>query len=142
MHTHSIAPLLLVGLFGSAYATEPAASAPDQLFSLSVQVERAEDGKALSMTIREAARTPEFSVVEASVISGESSASLLYLARGLCGVMQARKQKLAVSEQFSERPVQYRLTFPKTASIEDAKDLPRMALSESDCARIEQGQTR
>ena len=141
-HFHSITSLLLVGLFGTAYATEPAASAPEALFSLSVQVEHAEDGKALNMTVRETTRTPELSLVEARVVSGENKASLLYLVRGLCGVMQARGQKLAVSEQISEHPVQYRLSFPKTASVEDTKGLPRMVLSESDCVRLQQRQVQ
>ena len=138
MNMQSIASLLLVGLSGAAYAAEPAASTPEALFSLSVQTDHAEDGKALNMTVRETSRRPEFSVVEASVISGESKTSLLYLARGLCGVMQARGQKLAVSEQVSEHPVQYRLSFPMTASVEDSKGPPRMVLSESDCARLQQ----
>jgi hypothetical protein len=85
---------------------------------------------------------PEFSLVEASVVSGESKTQLLYLVRGLCGVMQARGQKLAVGEQISERPIQYRLSFPMTANVEEAKGLPRMVLSESDCARLKQRQVQ
>jgi hypothetical protein len=142
IHMHPIASWLLVGLFSTAYANEPAASAPEALFSLSVEVEHAADGKALNMTVRETTRTPDFSLVEVRVVSGESTTSLLYLARGLCGVMQARGQKLAVGEQISEHPVQYRLSFPKTARIEDTKGLPRMVLSEPDCARLQQRSTQ
>jgi hypothetical protein len=95
-----------------------------------------------SSTARETTRTPEFSVVEAEIVWGDSQASLLYLVRGLCGVMRARGQKLAVSEQTLDRPVQYRLSFPNTPSIEDAKGPPRMVLSDSDCTRIHRGRVR
>jgi hypothetical protein len=133
-----ITSLLLAGLVGTGCSTEPVANAPETLFSLSVQVERAEDGKSLRMTIRETIRMPEFSIVDANVVSGDSKTSPLYLVRGFCGVMRARGQRLAVAEQIAARPVQYRLSFPNEASTEDTKGPPRMVLSEADCTRIQE----
>ncbi len=133
MHPHLIALLLLVGNAGATFAAEPVASEGETLFSLSLKVEQAEDGKALNMHVQETSRTPEFSIVEVRVESGDSKTSMLYLARGLCGVMQARGKKLAVGEQISEHPVQFQLSFPGTAKVEDAKGLPRMFLSEQNC---------
>ena len=65
------------------------------------------------------------------------SASSLFLVRGLCGLMLAREHKLAVAEQVSEHPVQFRMTFPENAKVEEANGMPRMVLSEADCARIQ-----
>jgi hypothetical protein len=106
------------------------------LYALSAQAASAEDGKLLTMTIRETKRAPDFSIVDVEYVSG-GSASSLFLVRGLCGLMLAREQKLAVAEQVSEHPVQFRMTFPKSAKVEDTKGLPRMVLSESDCTRIQ-----
>jgi hypothetical protein len=106
------------------------------LYVLSAQAAAAEDGKLLTMTIRETKRAPDFSIVDVEYVSG-GSASSLFLVRGLCGLMLAREQKLAVAEQVSEHPVQFRMTFPKSAKVEDTKGLPRMVLSESDCTRIQ-----
>jgi len=78
---------------------------------------------------------PEFSIVDIEYVSG-GSASSLYLVRGLCGLVLARQKKLAVAEQVSEHPVQFRVTFPNTAPVVETSGLPRMVLSDSNCARI------
>lgn len=137
MKLQTLTPLLFIAFSVASYAAGSAEGAAEPLFSYSVQVEKAEDGKALGMTLRETVRTPEFSLVEIASVSGDSKTSLLYLARGLCGLMRARGQKLAVGEQTSENPIQYRLSFPPNAKVEDAKGPPRMVLSEPDCARIQ-----
>jgi hypothetical protein len=52
--------------------------------------------------------------------------------------MHARDHELAVAEQISEHPVEFRMTFPTSAKVEEPGGLPRMVLSESDCARIQE----
>ena len=132
MQAQPIAAALLAGLAGVAFATEPPRSAPEALYTLSVQTAPPGNGKPLTVTIRETKRAQDFSLVEVESASAGDESSLLYLARGLCGVMRARKQKIAVAEQ-----IQFRLSFPKTAKVEETKGLPRIVLSESDCARLE-----
>lgn len=135
MRKRFVALSLLVVLPCVALAADAPASSPESLYVLSTQATAAEDGKLLTMTIRETKRAPDFSIVDIEYVSG-GSASSLFLVRGLCGLMLAREQKLAVAEQVSERPVKFRMTFPKSAKVEDATGLPRMVLSESDCTRI------
>src|SRR5678815_2741498 len=137
MQPHFTASLLLAVLPWSAAAANSSASAPESLYTLSVRAAKSEDGTPLTMTIRETRRAPDFSIVDVEYISGGSASSLL-LVRGLCGLMHAREQKLAVAEQISEHPVEFRMTFPTSAKVEEPGGLPRMVLSESDCARIQE----
>lgn len=136
MRGHFIASSLLAMLPWVAAAADASASSPESLYVLSASAMTAEDGKLLTMTIRETKRTPDFSIVDVEYVAG-GSASSLFLVRGLCGLMLAREQKLAVAEQVSEHPIQFRMTFPKSAKAEDTRGLPRMVLSESDCTRIQ-----
>jgi hypothetical protein len=132
MRVRIAAQSLLALLAYPALVAEVTASSPQSLYVLSAQATVAADGKPLTMTIRETKRAPDFSLVDVEYVSG-GSASSLFLVRGLCGLMQAREQKLAVAEQVSEHPVQFRMTFPTSAKVEDTKGLPRMVLSASDC---------
>ena len=136
MRRHFIALSLLAVLPCVAPAADVSASSPASLYLLSAQAAAAEDGKLLTMTVRETKRAPDFSIADVEYVSG-GSASSLFLVRGLCGLMLAREQKLAVAEQVSEHPIQFRMTFPKSAKVEDTKGAPRMVLSESDCTRIQ-----
>ena len=131
-----IAPALLAVLPYVAVAADVPAGSPESLYVLSAQATAAEDGKPLTMTVRETKRGPDFSIVDVEYVSG-GGASSLFLVRGLCGLMLAREQKLAVAEQVSEHPVEFRMTFPTSAKVEDPKGLPRMVLSEADCARVQ-----
>jgi len=99
-----------------------------------------EHGKFLSMTIREVKREAEFSIVdiEATSEAGRSPAASLFLVRGLCGLMLARGQKVAVAEQLSEQPIEFKIAFPESATVEEPKGLPRMVLSEANCARLQE----
>ena len=137
MRRHFIASSLLAVLPCVAAAADVSTGSPESLYVLSAQATAAEDGKLLTMTIRETKRTPDFSIVDVEYVSGGSAASL-FLVRGLCGLMHAREQKLAVAEQVSDRPVQFRMTFPESAKVEETPGLPRMVLSESDCTRIQE----
>ena len=137
MQRHFTVSLLLAVLPWSAAAANASASAPESLYTLSVQSARSEDGTPLTMTIRETRRAPDFSIVDIEYVSGGSASSLL-LVRGLCGLMRARDHELAVAEQISEHPVEFRMTFPTSAKVEEPGGLPRMVLSESDCARIQE----
>jgi hypothetical protein len=134
--SHFILAALLNVLPCVALGAEASASSSESLYVLSVQGKVAEDGTLLTMSIRETKRTPDLSIVAVEQVSG-GSASALLLVRGFCGLMHARGAQVAVAEQFSENPVQFQMTFPKTAKIEDTKGLPRMVLSTSDCARIQ-----
>lgn len=133
-----VVPALLAALSCAALAANDAASSPESLYLLSAHAAPAEDGTLLTMTVRETARAPDLSVVEVEYVSG-GSASSLFLLRGLCGLMQARAQTLAVAEQVSERPVRFRVTFSGAEMVESTKGLPRIVLSESDCTRVRQG---
>ena len=133
---HLIASSLLAVLPCLAASADISASSPEPLYVLSARAVAAEDGTLLTMTVRETKRTPDFSIVDVEYVSG-GSASSLFLVRGLCGLMLARERKLAVAEQVSEHPVQFRLSFPDSAKVEDTKGVPRMVLSESDCTRIQ-----
>lgn len=135
MQTRFLAPVLLAVLPWIVSAAEPSASAPEALYVLSVRGAVAEDGKALTMTVRETERTADFSVVDVDYVAG-GGASSLFLVRGLCGLMLARGHDLAVAEQVSDRPVRFRMTFPAGAGQEDRSGRPRIVLSRPDCARI------
>lgn len=137
-YIYAAAAILLTGIVAVLRSVE-AAETDTKLFALLVQIERAEDAKALSMVIRETTRSPDFSMVEADVIAGESTTSLLYLARGFCGLIHSRGWTVALIEQVSEHPVVYRLAVPTSEHLEGGPGLPRMILSESECARIEHG---
>lgn len=130
-----LAAALLTALPSVGLAADLPASSPASLYVLSTQDAAAEDGKSLTMTVRETKRTPDFSIVDVEYVSG-GSASSLFLLRGLCGVMLARGQKVAVAEQVSESPVEFRMTFPSSAKVEEARGAPRVVLSESDCTRL------
>jgi len=119
-----------------AAAADVSGGSPESLYVLSARAAPAEDGKPLTMTVRETKRTPESSIVDVEFVSG-GSASSLFMVRGLCGVMQARERKLAVAEQVSENPVEFRMTFPESAKVDATSGLPRMVLSEADCARVQ-----
>jgi len=136
MQRYLIASSLLAVLPCLADGADVSAGTPESLFTLSAQAAPAEDGKPLTMTIRETRRAPDFSIVDVEYVSGGSASSLL-LVRGLCGLMHAREQKLAVAEQISEHPIEFRITFPNSAKVEEPRGLPRMVLSESDCAHVQ-----
>jgi hypothetical protein len=48
------------------------------------------------------------------------------------------RRRLAVAEQVSEQPIEFRMTFPESAAVEEGKGLPRMVLSETNCARFQE----
>ena len=138
MKTASLAvSLLLVPVLANA-ADEPNVEASDSLYFLSVKEESAGNGSALDMTIRELKREPDSSIVEIEYISGGNGPSYLLLVKGMCGLMRARQHTSAVSEQISERPIRFRMTFPKDAKINDSPGLPRLVLSEANCTALRQ----
>jgi len=136
MRSRFITSTLLAVFSSMAAAADVSGGSSEPLYVLSVRAAPAEDGKPLTMTVRETKRTPEFSTVDVEYVAGGSAASL-FMVRGLCGVMQARGRKLAVAEQVSENPVRFLMTFPESAKVEAPSGLPRMVLSEADCARVQ-----
>ena len=138
MRATAIASSIALAFSCAASAADAPASAPEGLYSVAIEAAPDGNGKVVSMTIREIERGAEFSIVdiEAASEAGRSSAAPLFLVRGLCGLMVARGQKLAVAEQVSEKPIEFRMTFPASAAVEEGKGLPRLVLSETNCARL------
>ena len=136
MRTHFLPMSLLFFLPIVAAAEGPSPSSPESLYVLSAHGKTVEDGTLLTMTVRETRRTPDLSIVDIDYVSG-GSASSLFLIQGLCGVMIARGHTFAVAEQVSEKPIEFQVTFPTSAKVEEKSGLPRMVLSASDCAHIQ-----
>jgi len=124
----------------AATAADAPASSPEALYRMSAEAMPAGNGKSLSLTVQEVKREAEFSIVdvEATSETARSPAASLLLVRGLCGLMLARGQKFAVAEQVSEQPIEFRMTFPESAAVEERKGLPRLVLSEANCAGIQE----
>ena len=140
MRARVVASSIAVAFSCAAIAADAPASPPEALYSMSAQTMPGKNGELLSMTIREVKREAEFSIadIEATSEAGRSSAASLFLVRGLCGLMLARGHKLAVAEQVSEQPIEFKMTFPVSAAVDERRGLPRMVLSETTCAPFQE----
>ena len=138
MRASVLACLLALVLFKTVAASDSQASAPTASSSGASGGLPVQGGESLSLKVREAQHEPEFSIieVEAGPEAGRSPSASLFLLRSLCGVMLEREKKFAVAEQVSEKPIRFKVTFPESAAVEERKGLPRMVLSEANCARI------
>ena len=135
---HSIA-LLALAFAGHAFAqavVQPQAVVAETLYVLSVKSGTVGSAKTVDMNLREIKREPESSLVEVTVAAGESRAAWVPMLQGMCGLMRARQHTSAVSEQISEQPLRFRLTFPPNPKIDDRPGLPRLVLTEKECAAI------
>src|SRR5436190_15466703 len=108
--------LTLFGVFvaGPAHAQVPGdrqVPASDELYVLSIKDRPAENGRTLDMVLREIKREPESSLVEIET-SGDDRSAWAPMLQGMCGLMQARLHRSAVSEQVSVQPLRFLLTFP------------------------------
>jgi hypothetical protein len=112
-----------------------AVRAQEKLYSLSVN-ESERNGKMLIATMRETERQADFSLVELEVVSEGGPSSLLFLARGFCGLMLARGQHNALAEQTSEHPIRFRVDFPKALAALEGQGPPRLVLTETQCAAL------
>jgi len=92
-------------------------------------------------------KTKEIVVNLDATVEGGRRKALAFLERyyGVGGVSEEKAANWiasgppdAVAEQISEHPVEFRMTFPTSAKVEEPGGLPRMVLSESDCARIQE----
>ena len=131
--------LLIMFATGLAHAQatgEPRAAASDELYVLSVKDRPVENGKTLNMVFREIKREPESSLVEIE-ISGEDRSAWAPMLQGMCGLMQSRLHKSAISEQISVQPLRFLLTFPDNPKIDDRRPgPPRLVLTEKECSAI------
>ena len=117
-------------------AGEPRAAASEELYVLSIKDKPAQNGKTLDMVFREIKREPESSLVEIE-ISGEDKSAWVPMLQGMCGLMQARLHKSAVSEQISVQPLRFLLTFPDNPKIDDRHPgPPRLVLTEKECSVV------
>lgn len=107
-------------VFACLVVTTVAIRAAD-LYSQSVQNRPAENGKLLTMTVREIERTDEASLMAVELVSGGSVSSAVYIVKGMCGIMKARGEHNVVSEELKHGPARYRLTFPATVDIKGFK---------------------
>ena len=134
-----LALLAVLLVAGSAFAQTPGqASAPSSgaLYQWSVRDRPAPNGKKLDLRMREIERQPESSVVEIDLAPDADAATWGPILEGLCGLMQARGQPGAVSEQISVQPLRFRMTFPDKPAIDDRPGPPRLVLGERECSAI------
>jgi hypothetical protein len=87
-----------------------------ELVQLSVRDVAVENGKSLEMTFKEIERTPEFSMVQITFVSGGSVSSSMFVIRGMCAVAKARGEQYFRASQASKDPWRYRMTFLTSAS--------------------------
>jgi hypothetical protein len=131
--------LLVLFITGRAHAQaagEPRVAAPEDLYVLSIKDRPAEHGKTLDMVFREIKREPDSSLVDIE-ISGEDKSAWVPMLQGMCGLMQARLHKSAISEQISVQPLRFLLTFPDNPKIDDRRaGPPRLVLTEKECSAI------
>jgi len=133
--------LTLFGVFvaGPARAQvpgEPQVTAADELYVLSIKDRPAENGQTLYMMFREIKREPQSSLVEIET-SGNDMSAWGPMLQGMCGLMQTRLHKSAVSEQVSVQPLRFLLTFPDNPKIDDRRaGPPRLVLTEKECSVI------
>jgi len=133
--------LTLFGVFvaGPAHAQvsgDRQVPASDELYVLSIKDRPAENGRTLDMVLREIKREPESSLVEIET-SGDDRSAWAPMLQGMCGLMQARLHRSAVSEQVSVQPLRFLLTFPDDPKIDDRRaGPPRLVLTEKECSVI------
>lgn len=118
-------------------AAEPQIPVAEKLYVLSVNKNgSAVNGKPTVMNFQEIKREAESSLVEVKLSSGDGQAAWQPMLQGMCGLMHARQHINAVSEQVSVQPLRFRLTFPSNPKIDDRPGLPRLVLTEKECAAI------
>jgi hypothetical protein len=93
----------------------------------------AENNKTLNATFRETQRAPEFSMVQAIVMSGGSVSSSMFILRGVCAVMRARGERYGSSAAVPGEVGTYRVTFPKSPTAEQQRGRGRDLVSLDDC---------
>ncbi len=136
MHPLPLVALVIAGQALAQTVVVTQVPAAEDLYVLSRKVLPSGSGKAVEMNFREIEREPESSLVEISIDSGADPAAWVPMLQGMCGLMHARQHTSAVSEQVSVQPLRFRITFPNSPKIDDQPGLPRLVLSEKECAAI------
>lgn len=121
--------LLLVAVTGSRADSEP-------LFSLSAKNEPTDGGRTLTATFREIERMPDESVIQLDVQSEGGQSSMLFLARGFCGLLDARKQSLALVEPLGEKPLKYRAHFLAHLPEAENSTMGQIVFTTQSCAAL------
>jgi hypothetical protein len=107
---------------------------------MSAEAMPAGNGKSLSLTVQEVKREAEFFYRgrRGHFRGGPISRSFLASCARSMWAHARTRQKFAVAEQVSEQPIEFRMTFPESAAVEERKGLPRLVLSEANCAGIQE----
>lgn len=109
---------------------------PKALFELSVVDAPAENGKRLTMSLREIERQPDYSLVEVEFKSGGSVSSSMFVLRGMCGLAKARDEKFLQAKAISRSPMRYQVTFPKTPEDQELKGPEKSVFTSDECALL------
>ena len=117
-------------------ASAGAGADSNSLFSLSTKNAPAESGPTLIATFRELERAADTSVVQLDVESEGGPSSMMFLARGFCGLLEARGQAVAVVEQISEKPLQYRARFRSDPLEPNGRTNDKIVFTKPSCAAL------
>ena len=85
---------------------------------------------------REIKRDAESSLIQIDANADAKESSMLLMLEGFCGLMRERQHRSAVAEQTSERPTQFRVTFPESPKIEDRPGPPRLVFTDVECSAV------
>lgn len=134
----TITPLALLLVTCVALATDKdSPSAGGGLYVFAAENERGEAGTPpFTVIVREVQRDRESSILQVESTSRNDGKSSVFMLKGMCGLMRARGQKGAVSEQISVQPLQFRMTFPESPKIDDRPGPPRLVFTERECAAV------
>ena len=103
---------------------------------LVVKGQPVENGKILNMEFREVERTADASIVEVTFISGGSVSSSMFVLKGQCAVARARGEIYFRSQELTDRPNAYRMTFPAQAAGDLQTRLKSGIWAASDCKNL------
>ena len=107
-----------------------------EMVHLVVKGQPAENGKILNMEFREVERTADASIVEVTFISGGSVSSSMFVLKGQCAVARARGKNYFKSQELTDRPNAYRMTFPTQAAGDLETRLKSGIWAASDCKSL------
>ena len=121
-------------IWASFAAAQQSPGGTPELVSFTVADAPAENGKRLNATFQELKREQDYSVVQATVRSGGSVSSSMFVLRGACLVMRARG-----AGYFSSSPEPggsartYRLTFPTQPTQEQLSGRAKSVFAAAEC---------
>lgn len=133
-HPAAAGATLLAACAACAVQAQGAPNPPAELVSYSVSDAPAENGSRLNATFRELRREADHSLVQATITSGGSVSSAMFVLRGVCMVLRARTAPyVASAPEPSAPPRSYRLTFPDQPRPEQLVGREKSVFSAADC---------